>query len=351
VLVITAVMMVPMLGFAALAVDLGNWYQVKRQAQAAADAGALAGVQDLPYNAGTALTDASTYAAKNISGATTTPTTPYNGDSSKIAVTVSKNVPSIFGGILGITSETVTATAVAKKTNTGNPGAIFAYNTACGGTNGIYVTGLNNVVGNDTHSNGQILIMANNNQFGTTTYGGPNNCSLSDAGQHTTYGGGAATRDTSTEPWPADYIANPPTCTHSFTTNLTFTGAIASGIYCTTGTISFSGNNITGTNVTFVAKAFTGVDSNNVTLTGNQIPGTSGSLLFYQTGPGTLMIAGNNFSGSSIFAPNATINITGNNGIYSGFVEGLNVQISANNNIFTGIGPSVLNAASGSLVQ
>ena len=47
-IVIVAIMMTIILGAAALAIDIGSFYQAQRQAQTAADAGALAAVQDLP---------------------------------------------------------------------------------------------------------------------------------------------------------------------------------------------------------------------------------------------------------------------------------------------------------------
>lgn len=48
VVVITALMAVVLLGFAAIAIDMTNARQVRRQAQGSADAAALAGAQDLP---------------------------------------------------------------------------------------------------------------------------------------------------------------------------------------------------------------------------------------------------------------------------------------------------------------
>ena len=48
VLVLTAIMALVLLGFAAIAVDMTNARQVRRQAQGSADAAALAGAQDLP---------------------------------------------------------------------------------------------------------------------------------------------------------------------------------------------------------------------------------------------------------------------------------------------------------------
>src|SRR5947209_4613273 len=103
-IVFVAVVMIVILGMAALVVDVGSWFNTRREAQNAADAAALAGVQDLPGSASTAVNDAVSYGQTNYSGATTSATSPYNGDGGEIKVTVTKNVPSIFGGIFGIVS-------------------------------------------------------------------------------------------------------------------------------------------------------------------------------------------------------------------------------------------------------
>ena len=189
VLVMIAILLPVMLGMAALAIDVAGWYQTRRQLQSAADAAALAGMQDLPTSA-TASTDAQNYVIKNASGAGTTVTTPFNSDSNQIKVTVTKSYPSIFGGLLGLGSVQISASAVAKKTGTGSSkSALFASNTACGGTNGVYIVSNNvNVIGG-THSNGNLYLNANNDQLGPTSYGGPNGCSYSNYGNNNTFGG------------------------------------------------------------------------------------------------------------------------------------------------------------------
>ena len=63
-----AMMLVFVIGFAALALDMGNNYVVKNQLQATADATALAGVSQLPDEAAMVL-EAQEYAEKNMSAA------------------------------------------------------------------------------------------------------------------------------------------------------------------------------------------------------------------------------------------------------------------------------------------
>ena len=110
-----AISMTAIVAVAAFAIDVGSWYKVSRQAEAAADAGATAAATDLPGSPATAVTDAQTYVNKNISGATTTTVTPYGGDSSKIQVTVHATAPSYFAKIFGINSVSVTESAIAKR--------------------------------------------------------------------------------------------------------------------------------------------------------------------------------------------------------------------------------------------
>lgn len=64
VLALTALMMLPILAFTGFAVDLGSWFARAAQIQRAADAAALAGVQDLPVMAN-ATASANAAAAKN----------------------------------------------------------------------------------------------------------------------------------------------------------------------------------------------------------------------------------------------------------------------------------------------
>lgn len=63
--VIVAVSITALLALAALTVDAGAYYSERRQMQTAADAAALAGVQDLPSDPGTAVSEAQNYASVN----------------------------------------------------------------------------------------------------------------------------------------------------------------------------------------------------------------------------------------------------------------------------------------------
>jgi Flp pilus assembly protein TadG len=341
---LVTILMFAMLGISAFAIDLGSLYQAKRQAQAAADAGALAGTQDLPNGPTTASTDATTYATKTYNGASAAVTTPYNSDSAQIHVVVTKTVPSILGSILGINSVTVTATATAKVLGTFTPTAIFAASTSCSGYGATFESN-NAVVQGGVVSNGHVDFQGNNNTIGPITYGGPNGCSAT----NTTGNGNSftsLTRDPSNHTWPLDYSTSFPACTYSGSSfSWSTTGVtIPSGVYCATGNISITGNSVTG-NVTFRAASFT-LSGNNANLTPYY-----NNLLIYQTGSSTLNITGNNLNGGHIFAPTATVIISGTNATTTGFIECLNFDSQASNFTFIGNGPSTGSSSKGALTQ
>jgi hypothetical protein len=114
--VVTAVLLVLLMGLCAFAVDVGNWYYTGQQAQRAADAAALAGVTNLPGKPSLAYSTAQTYSGINgftnaVDG--TTVTTGLDGRPTRLRVTVSKSVNNIFGPLLGAAQTTITRTAVA----------------------------------------------------------------------------------------------------------------------------------------------------------------------------------------------------------------------------------------------
>ncbi len=124
-LVLTALCMTAMLGFMALALDVGLLFRARRNMQTAADSAAIAGAQDYMWNAST--TTART-AAKNAStangytdgasGAVVTvnlpPTSgPNTGSAGFIEAIVSQPVSTVFMGIFSRSSVNVSARAVA----------------------------------------------------------------------------------------------------------------------------------------------------------------------------------------------------------------------------------------------
>jgi len=121
--ILVALALVVLCGFAALGVDIGVQSTSQGQLQNAADAAALAAARELP-SASTAQSTAAHYAEINgvVSGRTTT-TTPYKGNANRIEVVCKDTVQYSFARIFGLKSTEITARAVAEKP--GFPGGPF----------------------------------------------------------------------------------------------------------------------------------------------------------------------------------------------------------------------------------
>jgi Flp pilus assembly protein TadG len=116
-LVLAAFFMVAVLGFAAMAIDVGLFLHERRELQKAADAAALAGAQELPYSPGDAEQKAQEWATNNGIGAgelgSIEVSTTYVPDDT-ITVQVQRDVPFIFARVLGFSSDTMKADATAR---------------------------------------------------------------------------------------------------------------------------------------------------------------------------------------------------------------------------------------------
>lgn len=114
-LVIMAIWLAALMGMAAIAIDVGHWYQAQRALQARVDAAALAGAQELPWDTTAASSVASQYGVKNggIAGARITfKNSGMPNDTIEIAA--DKPETTFFAKTLGINSVQVSAKAVAK---------------------------------------------------------------------------------------------------------------------------------------------------------------------------------------------------------------------------------------------
>jgi hypothetical protein len=156
-------------GFAALVIDVGHAYQVRRHLQASADAAALAGAQELP-NVTNAEAVARAYdAAEGHNERTSLPdvTTVVEfpePTGAKVRVTESATSPAFFGGVIpGFDGIDVSATAVAGKSSTtvGTPLAVYVHE-LCGqtvtGNKGFISGGLNMRIEGAIHSNGHFEV-------------------------------------------------------------------------------------------------------------------------------------------------------------------------------------------------
>lgn len=115
-MVLTLVFVTVLIAIAGAVIDVGSWYRAHRQMQATADASALAGAQELPLSAGTAVAQALDYADRNQggvkSGDVEISSTKTPNDT--IKVTARTPAPGVFTRLMGIDSVTVRATAKAR---------------------------------------------------------------------------------------------------------------------------------------------------------------------------------------------------------------------------------------------
>ena len=98
-----------LVGMAALVIDGGSWYHSQRQLQTAADAGALAGAQQLPTDATGARSTAIDFAQRN-DGGIPSPTVTFP-NSGTIDVAATTTAPGVLAGIFGAIFNTVTVHA------------------------------------------------------------------------------------------------------------------------------------------------------------------------------------------------------------------------------------------------
>ncbi|HEX4490293.1 MAG TPA: pilus assembly protein TadG-related protein [Acidimicrobiia bacterium] len=117
VLVWTALFLLVLLGFAALAIDFGHAYFVGQHEQNAADAASLAGAVYLPgdvttaYDTATSIANTNGFKDGDRDGVAVTP--QQQEHVSQLKVTITETIPTLFAKVLGFKAMTVTRSAVA----------------------------------------------------------------------------------------------------------------------------------------------------------------------------------------------------------------------------------------------
>ncbi len=346
-LVITALGMSCLLGFIALAADVGIMMREKRLLQIAADSAAIAGAADYGY--GNATSSARAAAAQNgftdgSGGATVAVNPPpvfgpFAHQAGAVEVIISQNQPTLFMGLFGRTAMTITARAVA----TTQPGTNCMYTLgasatgillsgtgsldvpSCGiivdsnsSTNAIINSGTGNInaksigiVGSPGFSNsgtGRILptptsgIVPNSDPLGFLT---PPAVPTSGCTPFTNNGTGASNLQ--------------PGCYSSLTITGTGPVTLAPGVYVLNGPVTLNGTgSITGSGVTLYITSAAGT----VTITGTQSVNLSaptsgpdnGILFFEQRGdnnPFTVTGTGNMNLTGIFYLPSAPLILTG----------------------------------------
>ena len=107
--------MVALLGVAGLVIDVGGWYLQKRQVQAAADASALAGANQLPAGWSYAQSAAQTEYTNNgkAGDSTTTTNTTDLAANDSVTVSASRVAPGYLTRVFGLSGVTVSGSATA----------------------------------------------------------------------------------------------------------------------------------------------------------------------------------------------------------------------------------------------
>lgn len=117
VLILAALGMAAMMGFAALTIDVGMYLEDRRHLQNTADAAALAGVAELPYNPAAAQDKAREWALKHGIDASEIKTIQVRSDlaaNDTVYVEVDQEFNWLFGRVLGLTTAGVGAKAAAR---------------------------------------------------------------------------------------------------------------------------------------------------------------------------------------------------------------------------------------------
>jgi Flp pilus assembly protein TadG len=176
-----ALSLVLLMGMAAIVVDIGNGRQIRRQAQSAVDAAALAAVVDYNGNAGT-------QAASTARAIEYVEDNGFSDASTDIQVSFSTNaagepcvlvrinnypVATFFGRALGATTLPVTAESIGCQTpNTVTLPGLMAGGTCSGSGKAFVISGNDNRMIGSIHSNYDVLESGNNNVLtgGTATF-------------------------------------------------------------------------------------------------------------------------------------------------------------------------------------
>jgi hypothetical protein len=335
-----------LMGFTGLGIDIGYMRYEKRLQQTAADNAALAGAAEIPFGSsytgpagrhGSSL-DGFTDGANNVTVTINNPPAsgPHSGDSNYVEAYVAKVQPTYFMKVLGVTSETVTARAVAYWGSGVAKSCVFTLGNPGGGIEGITINGTPtlNAPTCGIDDNGTFLTNGKKLDVNAGTIGV--------VGTDTNHGGGTVTCSGSTTNCPVTGIApagdpfgyltppavgtpiafNPSNIIPGSTyTSISINGGTVnfpSGTYVVNGSMTITGNStVTGTGVTFYITNGGSVTINGTTNVQFTAPnsGTYAGILFYQD-PNDTSAAKINGTSSSVFQgalyfPKASLDFSG----------------------------------------
>jgi Putative Flp pilus-assembly TadE/G-like len=334
---LTVLFLVVLLGMAGLVIDVGSWYVKHREAQAAADFGALAAAAELPGDGAAAVFAGEDYVDRNLadSGADVTP--GFDGDPLQAEVKVETQADAFFLRVFGWESVDVNARAVAKKITGSTPLAIFAYEDDCDQL-GVRYNGNDMNVTGGIHSNGMLTVNGNDNMAGGATSGGPNRCEPYVNGDNITFGGEPMpVEDFTFHDWPIYFTEGQFECDYTaeeFKFNRD-NFEIPAGVYCASKLFSANGNDQSG-RITVLAP--------NILINGDRqvFEPYSQDLLFFATGTTEMILDGYEYNWTGvIFHPRGRVKINGDHSsVYVGLIEAVTVEINGNGFSMSGTGAS-----------
>jgi Flp pilus assembly protein TadG len=310
---LVSIALVVLLGMAALAVDIGDLWTTRRLMQSAADAGAVAGADEIAIggtssNITAAAKDAASHngfadggtrpgASDTITVAVHNPPTsgPFAANSNAVQVDVSENQPTYFMKVLGWSAVPVSTTAVAVTLGSGSciyslnptaPGAITVGGTAAVTSScGLY----------DNSSRGSALTVSGGGTITAPLVGVVGGTSINGGGSSPPSTGIAQFGD------PLAYVAapsfDPSSCSSFHTQNIS--GSISPQTFC--GGIHINAGNT----VTFSPGLYV-MDGGGITIDGGATVSGSG-VTFYLTGANGNGSNAKNYSGVTI---NSTATVT-----------------------------------------
>src|ERR1035438_2936889 len=327
-LVLVALSMTVLLGFLALAVDVGLLFRAKRNMQVAADAAAVAGALEYKFNANvtTAKSTAQTAATANgvtngTNGAVVTINVPpvngpYTGITGYVEAIVSQPTNTFFMKISKITSVTVAARAVVGSGNTS--GCVWAL--AKSGTD-ISLTGS----GAFTAPNCNIYDdSSSSNALTLTGSGSITGKAIGIAGGYNKTGSGTLSPTPTTGIAPAADplagLAPPTTITGNFAPTGSGAVTLGAGQYIVKGNLSLTGSgNLTAKGVTFYTTGTTSITGSGGMDLEAPTSGDYNGVLFYQDRSDSHAISFTGSSGNKIqgifYAADAAMTLTGSGSV------------------------------------
>jgi hypothetical protein len=334
------------LGLSALGVDMGCWSYQQRLAQSAADSAAIAAAIELEYSsvsanvASAARTDsASNGFTNNVSGVTVTVHQPpssgaYTSNTSAVEVIVQKTAPSYFAKFFGISSQLISARAVAVQ-NPGARGCIYALKpnatdvTVNGSTVNIatcsIVSNGNTLINGSTVTAGSISYVGTSTVNGSTVNVTPQKSIAASDPCHTIPGCESIATvpplditPQSTSTYNGCRNATIPPGTYAATLIINGCNGVtfSSGTYILDNGMTINGSsNVSGSNVTFYIKG------GGITLNGSNFgftaptTGSTAGVLFYQLSSDTNGFTYNGSGGTGLagmmYFPNSAVTLNG----------------------------------------